>query len=343
MNIVGEGFNETIIEQIKQRQKIYGSGYIERRNLDEISYLNSNTSWCKLVSSVDVVSTSNLINTSLNKLKIDRKNSLAKQFVLFNGTNESPSNQRHGLSLNNSILGENAVYGIGGNEYGLVPMMGIQSVEVKHENRGSIRRAIVKIKAFNKIQFDIIDILYLRLGFNVLLEWGHSMYYDNTGTLNRGSDINNSLADYFLEGKKPGPFVYLTYDKFLDLIQEQRIKSNGNYDAMFAKVSNFQWSFLPDGSYDITLNLVSIGDVVESFKVNALINGINNPSNLVNNEDTNLTPIEIIDLYANKNTIGQYFYKLKSEITSTSEYIALQNRKQDEVINIGKKASYNYK
>jgi hypothetical protein len=28
MNIIGEGFPEEIVEQVKQRQKRYGSGYI---------------------------------------------------------------------------------------------------------------------------------------------------------------------------------------------------------------------------------------------------------------------------------------------------------------------------
>ena len=130
-------------------------------------------------------------------------------------------------------------------------MMGIRSADIKHENRGSIRRASVQIKAFNKAQFDIIDVLYLRLGFNVLLEWGHSMYYNNgdNGTLQKDG-VGSSLADYFLEGKYKNGI--LTYDAFLDLIKQKRLESNGNYDAMFAKVCNFHWSFLPDGSYDIT-------------------------------------------------------------------------------------------
>ena len=38
MNIVGEGFNKKIVEQIKQRQKTYGS--INRDN-EQLSYLNN--------------------------------------------------------------------------------------------------------------------------------------------------------------------------------------------------------------------------------------------------------------------------------------------------------------
>jgi hypothetical protein len=326
MNIIGEGFPEEIIKQVKQRQKVYGSGYIGNRNPEEIVYLNANTSWVKLVSSVDIENNKILQDESLRGV-VNKGSSLAEQFVLFNGTNQNPQNQRSGIATNGDLLGNNNAYGIGGTEFGLRPMMGIQSAEIKHENRGSIRRATVKIKAHNKTQFDIIDILYLRLGFNVLLEWGHSMYYNNKGELQKNAQINNSLANKFLSPKKEGPYLnpILTYGDFLDLIQKQRLISQGNYDAMFAKVCNFHWSFLPDGSYDITLDLVSIGDVVESFKINVLVNGINSPPVVSTNTDEP-SPSEIIDSYANQNSIGQYFYRLKSGIISTPEYIVEENK-----------------
>ena len=51
-NIVGEGFDEIIIKQIDQRQKIYGS--VNRTN-EQLSYLEARTGWVKLVSSVDLI------------------------------------------------------------------------------------------------------------------------------------------------------------------------------------------------------------------------------------------------------------------------------------------------
>ena len=65
----------------------------------------------------------------------------------------------------------NGITKIGNNKYefGIVPMPGIESVDVKALERGSIRRATVTLKAYNKEQFDIIDILYLRLGYTLLL------------------------------------------------------------------------------------------------------------------------------------------------------------------------------
>jgi hypothetical protein len=54
----------------------------------------------------------------------------------------------------------------------------------------------------------------------------------------------------------------------IDAIERYREKHNGNYDGFFGKVNNFTWNFNPDGSYDITINLITVGDVVESLKVN---------------------------------------------------------------------------
>jgi predicted component of type VI protein secretion system len=261
MNIVGEGFPSEIVSQVTRRQRIHGSGWNSSRTSQEIAFLNSNTSWVKLVSSVDVTNSNIIRNTSLQSVAGGK--ALATEFILFNGTNSSPGNQRAGVAPNSSVFGGNYAYGIGGDEFGYRPMMGIQSAEIKHRNRGSIRTASVKVKAYNQIQFDIIDALYLRLGFSMLLEWGHSMYFRNSG--NFIDNPQNSLATDFLNGG-------ITYGAFLEKIQNQRIASQGNYDAMFAKVSNYHWSFLPDGSYDITIDLVSIGDVVEAFKINSLTN-----------------------------------------------------------------------
>jgi hypothetical protein len=328
MNILGEGFPDEIIKQVTQRQKIYGSGYAKgTERLDkELVYLNANSSWCKLVSSVNINNTMEIQSESLRNLPGIKDNNLAKKFVLFNGvTDESTNVQRGGISLTaNDILGGNGAYGIGGTEFGILPMMGIKSANIKSENRGSIRTATVQIKAWNKTQFDIIDLLYLRLGFNVLLEWGHSMYYDNKGELQ--TNINNSLADEFLDPKGdpifvPNPngpiisgtytYLPLTYDVFLNMIRKKRNSSNGNYDAMFGKVKNFRWSFLKDGSYDITVDLVSVGDIIESFKINTLASGDLTNTTTGDKEDlSKYTDLGIIGYYNNKNSIGQYFYQI---------------------------------
>ena len=169
--------------------------------------------------------------------------------------------------------------------------------------------------------------MLFRSGFNVLLEWGHTIYYanDNDGTFLSKPDW--SLANDFLNGKgskftpdvssngTPLPTgkttkVNYTYVEFLEKIQDSRIKSCGNYDAMFGRVSNYHWSFLPDGSYDITIDLVSVGEIIESFKINALTVGINKSIEADKTDPAKQTDKQFITTWANKNDIGIYFWKL---------------------------------
>ena len=252
-NIVGEGFPDFTIEQIKQRQKIYGS---INRNEQQLSYLGARTGWCKLVSSVNV-------KTPLRNINLLEED-LAKAFVLFNGTtNEGTNIQRSGVWPGTGNP-NNYAYGMGGTAYGLRPMPGIKSASTKTETRGSLKTSTIQIQANNKEQFDIIDTLYLRLGFSLLLEWGNSSYFDNNGTYI--ADNPNSLADEFISGK-------LNYKNYSTEINKKRINSCSNYDAIVGKVVNFSWTFTKDGTYDITVTLRSMGDVIESLKSNLLLPG----------------------------------------------------------------------
>ena len=264
-NIIGEGFALEISGQVKKRQEIYGS---KDRDPQINTFLNSKTGWVRMGSSVDVlIDARNLGLTD---------NALAKEYVLFNGvsqftnsgaTREIP-NQRSGITTSDTLHG-NFAYGIGGNEQGLVPMPGITAMSTKTETRGSLKTSTVSIKCYNKIQFDIIDTLYLRLGFTMLLEWGNSSYYNNNGTY-EPDNIFNLMDDFLGIGKK------YTYSNYYPQIHKRRIQSNGNYDALLGKVVNFDWAFNKDGSYDITVILRSMGDVIESLKANVLLGSSQN-------------------------------------------------------------------
>ena len=275
MNILGEGFPLEILSQIVTRQKLQG---LKTRTIENSIKLQNNNAWCKLISSTNDLNDSNKI---------------AKQYILFNGVGKTGLTQ--GVATTNTI-DSNTAYGIGGTEFGILPMPGIISAIVTHENRGSLRRAEVKIKAYNKEQFSIIDTLYMRLGYTILLEWGHSMYYIGD-TLHT---TTTTLDEEFLKGK-------ISYLTFLSKIDKKRKKTQGNYDALLGRISNFDWVFNQDGTYDITVKISSFGNVIESLQINVSLPQILTETN--NTVDEKQAAAIQIRAYASTNAIGEFLNK----------------------------------
>ena len=305
--VVGEPFRDYVDGQIVARQKMYGSGFTQTRTAQEMTYLNSNVAWVKMASSVDVSELDDGVKR-LQRLKLDttkyKGDALAKQAVLFNGLTPLSGNMRAGVAQSNSLINSSA-YGFGGTEFGLKSLPGITNIDITPVNRGSIKQATVNIKAYNKFQFELIETLYLRLGFTIMLEWGNSIYVDNNNNVVKS---NTTLIDNFFFTQNG------THLEVLNRIEQEREKKQGNYDALFARVVNFDWTFQPDGSYDITLKLSSLGDVVESFKINLLT-----PSTQI--DETKLVDKsaseggDITDDNVNKNSISNFLYIIKSQYT----------------------------
>ena len=307
MNIIGEGFPEEIDKQIEIRQSKYGS---KSRNNEVLSYLNSKTGWVRMGSSVDV----EVNSRGLNLLG----SALAKQYVLFNGTSALESgkipNQRRGITTTNTTHNSSA-YGVGGTEQGLTPMPGITQTSIKTETRGLLKTATINIKCHNQTQFDIIDTLYMRLGFTILLEWGHSSYYNNDNVYQSDNEFN--LMDTFLGIAKPIP-----YKNYYLEIAKYRSQSNGNYDALLGKIVNFNWTFNKDGTYDITVILRSMGDVVESLKTNILLPDNSNTDPVIYQPAINPVSIPIWDSAKNleqANFEQEQLNKLNPQIDNTRQ------------------------
>ena len=287
-NIIGEPFLSYIDDQINERQTAHGS---KSRTSDQLAYLNSKTAWVKLASSVKIDGT---FKSTDSEIKSGGWDTLAKEYVLFSGFS----------SLNGSTLSprEKVFDKYSSKSFGLVPMPGIVDASVKCENRGSIKKATVNIKCYSPEQFRILEVLYLRLGYTVFLEFGWSSYLDG-GTLKNSS--STLIETEFFKLQKGSKYI-----DFLKKIEEERKKKKGNYDGLLCKVSNFNWTFSQDGSYDIELSLITMGDVIESLKTNVkpskgIVDLISEKYALYGNEvaptdaeamDTNVPPAPAQDL-----------------------------------------------
>jgi hypothetical protein len=285
-NILGVGFKEYTSKQIALRQQKLSrkSQYDD----DFIKYINNKAPYIRLSSGV------NLSADRAQQLGVAPGNELAKQYILTNLTTSGI-----GYSSGNS-------YGYASNTtYGYVPLPGILSAEIKPLNNGTLREATVQITCHNLYQFLILESLYMKLKYSVLLEWGHSVWYDNAGTLR--TDFPGWIQTGFLENG------LTNLDTALSSLELARDQSSGNYDAFLGWVKNFSWNLRPDGGYDITLNLISLGDVIESLKLN-----INYPSAQLPPEAqaTTETEADTPSVVSNKtkSSIHRILYAIRQEV-----------------------------
>ena len=326
-NIIGEPLRSYVKNQINVRQRVHGSGVYENRTPEQLAYLNSKTAWVKLASG---------ISASDKRLKAENFRSslngttLAKNYVLFGGVSRLEGNElvpRGNASNKNNIYDYfDGTYNVTGQgtdysgEMGLVPMPGIIDASIKCENRGSIKKATINIKCYSPEQFKILDLLYLRIGYTMFLEWGWSPYLDNGGGLIHDYSTLIEAGDGFFGGN----WTNRSYREFLKKIEAFREGKEGNYDGLLCRVTNFSWTFSQDGSYDIQLNLISLGDVIESLKVNItpsaeLTEIILNAYKLYGDEKIDEDELKENPPSSANNIISAYFFFQRINLTDNPE------------------------
>ena len=275
-NVIGAPFQDYVLKQMYLRA---GHSSTTDRTLNDVLFIANKTAWARLVSSVNVIDKTILdlnkqpqdvlmkdVYTALGVRTYEKEESLAKNWILEAGTSVQSGNGiqlRSGIGANNdaALTGTvNTAYGLGGTtELGFVPMPGLTSVTVETLGRlGSLRQATINFRVNNLNQLNVIEALYFRLGYSMLLEWGHTQYFKNDGTF-----VTNE--------------VYGIGDPFRaeirkeDVIQEINIKTretNGNYGGMYGVVTGFNWNATQDGGYDCTIKLIGHGAIMDSLKTN---------------------------------------------------------------------------
>jgi len=98
-------------------------------------------------------------------------------------------------------------------------------------------------------------------GYSVLLEWGHSMVLDNKGKLNT---LARSYQKWFKDTPTSKDGIHRSKE-LLKSLQKLREDQFFNYDALFGKISNYIWSFNPDGTYNCSIDITGYGELAESM------------------------------------------------------------------------------
>ena len=303
MALIGSNFRQYVVDQIRIRQKQFGSGYQTKgqphpsyKGIKNKKAIFEATPWMRLSSGVKItIGADSMPGTSVYEQilqtglldGIDEArwagSGLARKCVL-QGTPNSVTGQRKvvgvvGVPNPNAIPGVDGgattypeqltkAYGWGynstgvNNERGYVPPPGVTSVDFEYKNDGALAQAKVNIKCFSKEQFAIIDILYMRPGYTVLLEFGHTVYKNNAGEtvyVDTAHTLPKNVL--FSTGTAPSP------KRLSAALLKEKEKWQGNYEGFYARITKFGWKFNNDGSYDITINLTGVGDVISSLNV----------------------------------------------------------------------------
>jgi hypothetical protein len=245
-NIAGTPFQQFVKDQIELRVEVVSK---ENRSPSDLLWLNNRNSWIRISSGTDVDDNNNIFPN-------EKGNILSKKYLLQAGLTDHTGGATS-YKLRSGINGPNKAYSIGGTEFGFKPMPGLENLSVKTGGKlGTLREATIEFTCYNIEQLNIMDALYMKLGFSILIEWGHIPYLDNK---TKKLETNPFPLEFY--GIK-------TKEELMEKIQKNRVRHSGNYDAMWGTVKNFSYSFEGNGEFKCKVDLVGAGDILESLKIN---------------------------------------------------------------------------
>jgi lysozyme family protein len=239
MSIFRQTFPQFVQTELNRRQNQMASVKGNART-GLINELTTRNAWIRMTSGVNIN---------------DDDGALAKEYVLQGGTlkNISPGNDEIKTGIGSSFdkAYSNTSKMAGNYSRGIRPMPGITSMTAECKTAyGSLIEATVNFTCWDIKQLEDLELLYMRPGYTVLVEWGWAYsgrtpnYYD---ILSQGS---------------------LDYQQTIKELFDKSEASKGNYEAIFGYVKNYSWRARIDGGYDCTTHIISMGEVLESLKVN---------------------------------------------------------------------------
>lgn len=198
------------------------------RTNEDLTYLTSRTGWVKLTSGVNVGGSS----------------ALAEKYVMVGGVKG-----RMGTNTYSNFTGEDGK--------GFRPMPGITGVTINSVGQfGQLKDATITFNCWDRSQITELEMLFMRPGFTALLEWGHSIYATSESEY---KTTPRTVGSFFTKGT--------TKEQLYEEIADLKKKSGYNYEGMFGFIKNFSWKYRPDGGYDCTTTIISIGEIMESLTI----------------------------------------------------------------------------
>lgn len=286
---VGSPLDEGVAKQLEVRSTIFSKS---NRDNNTLLILTANKPWIRLSSGVNVL-------TEDEKIAIEQEGKLVSAV----GTSTLASKNILGDLKTTGGLGDKGkadpTYKLS-ETLGYRPQPGITSANIRSKGAyGTLRETTINFIVWTLEDLETMEQLYLRPGYSMLLEWGHSVYADENGELVKLPPTYG--ADFF------SPQNTKDIEKAIDSLREN---SSYNYDAVFGYVKNYNWTFRRDGGYDCSVTLASKGTLIESLKVDV------SPLKWV---DRKLLSINDDEAKEEQKSIFHYFFtKLKQDLKITT-------------------------
>jgi hypothetical protein len=247
-NIAGSAFQPFVNKQLEIRKSVISK---EDRTSSDLQWLTNRNLWIRISSGTNI--------DQDNTLFSERGDTLSRRYILQAGLTDHSKviDQADNIFRLRSGIGPDGAYGLGGTEqFGFRPMPGLEGLSIKTGGKlGTLREATFEFTCYNIEQLNIMDALYMKLGFSILIEWGHIPFLDNDGVLVK----NPQPMDFYGVQDK---------EELMADIQKRRVLHSGNYDAMWGTVKNFSYSFEGNGQFKCKVDIVGAGDILESLKIN---------------------------------------------------------------------------
>ena len=227
---------------------------------------------------IDLVSRRGVFARLSSAVMIDEDRTLAQKNILQSGLLEGITKLRTNITSfedNNPQTSNSKVY----NNYfnnkknrnGIVPMPGITSISIQSLTEyGSLKSAHIEISCWDVNQLNVIEKLYMRPGYTLLLEYGWKykdqvIKYFNEWWMLNSVDYNRELIPKLYENLK---------------------ENNGNYNFLCGKITNFSWNYdAKTSEYKCSTDIISVGEILHSLRSDSSYNGSSEKSGITIDND----------------------------------------------------------
>jgi hypothetical protein len=212
----------------------------------------------------------------------------------------------------------------------------IQSVEIDTDGgNNTLKSARIKVKCFSLKQLEMFDLFFLRPSMNVILEYGWNTDIVSKTNIDSVLFAKRNHATYVTDFANLFNDAKLAKSNYLQILEN----TDGNYDFMAGKVTEFSYSPAEDGTYDIDLE-ISAGNELQLWmpmkqsNTDSSIGKKNKPQEPPYNTwlrrisaDFNLPDIVKLDEATWKNEFFNWHQmnaKEKDKVVSFNEYISFK-------------------